>query len=298
MTLITDVWHQLMRRRRWPLAVLLLGALVAVPMVLAKEPAPAPLPPTTSLPANLSKGAGAETAKPVVSLADEGAARRRHVLGARKDPFRPAPAPRVASTEAAPASDGSTPSSAGGGGSVAPNGASGDGTVGTGSTPAAPPKKKTFPADSLTVRFSADGGEPDKFVLEPLQPLPRSTDTADSTALLVYLGLVKGGKEAKFLVDASVTAQGDGRCESPSENDCTTLYLRAGETEFLDVMDADGNTVAKYQVDVLKIHASKRAKSAKRAKAAATAQTALADAAALRETLIDLSGVTRLLQGL
>jgi hypothetical protein len=297
MTQITDVWHQLVRRRLWPVAVLLLVALVAVPVVLAKDPEPAPLPPTASLPANLAKGAGAETAKPVVSLADEGAARRRRVLGARKDPFRPAPAPRVATT--ASSTTDSTPTTGSGGGAPAPDTSSGSGgTPPTDAPGSTPPKPKTFPADSLTVRFSAEGGDTDKFVLEPLQPLPRTTDGSETTAFLVYLGLVKGGKEAKFLVDASVTAQGDGRCESPSDGECTTLYLRAGETEFLDVVDADGNVVGQYQVDLLKIHASKSARSAKGAKVAAKANVALAKTAALRKSLSELPGVARLLQGL
>jgi hypothetical protein len=296
MTMITDVWHQLVRRRLWPVAVLLLAALVAVPMLLAKDPAPAPVTPASTLPANLSKGAGAETATPVVSLADEGAARRRRVLGARKDPFRPAPAPAAATSDAAPA-DEATPDT--GGGSVAPDVSSGSGgTPVTGTPGSTPAKKKTFPADSLTVRFTADGGTVEKFVLEPLQPLPRATDGVEATAFLVYLGLVKGGKEAKFLVDSRVTAEGDGRCESPTVDECETLYLRAGETEFLDVVDAAGNVVGRYQVDVVKIHASKRAKSAKRSKASATARIALAETAALRKSLTDLSGVARLLQGL
>jgi hypothetical protein len=300
MTQITDVWQALVRRRLWPVAVLLLGALVAVPMLLAKDPEPAPAPQASSLPAGLTKGAGAETAKPVVSLADEGAARRRRVLGARKDPFQPAPVPRVKTT--APASADSSagdpaPAPTAGGGSAAP-GSSGSPLTG-GTTPVTPAKKKTFPADSLTVRFSADGAESDKFVLETLQPLPRSTDTVDSTPFLVYLGLVKGGKEAKFLVDASVTAQGDGRCESPSGNpdDCTTLYLRAGETEFLDIMGPDGTTpTAQYQFDLVSIHASKRAKAAKKAQMAVKVKRA--DTSVLRRSFNELSGVARLLQGL
>jgi hypothetical protein len=302
MTHITDVWQALVRRRLWPVAVLLLGALVAVPMLLAKDPAPAPVPQGSSLPAGLTKGAGAETAKPVVSLADEGAARRRRVLGARKDPFQPAPVPRAAASDTAPADSNAGDSvPVTGGGSAAPDSSGSGGAPVTGGpgTTVAPPKKKTFPADSLTVRFSADGGESNKFVLETLQPLPRNTDGADSTAFLVYLGLVKGGKEAKFLVDASVTAQGDGRCESPSGNpdDCTTLYLRAGETEFLDIMDADGTTAtAQYQFDLVSIHASKRAKAAKKAQLAVKVKRA--DTAVLRQSLNELSGVARLLRGL
>ena len=40
MSLITDTWHQLVQRRLLPVAVLLLAALVAVPLLLAKDPEP------------------------------------------------------------------------------------------------------------------------------------------------------------------------------------------------------------------------------------------------------------------
>ena len=39
MNVVTTIWRQLVRRRLWPVAVLLLAALVAVPVLLAREPA-------------------------------------------------------------------------------------------------------------------------------------------------------------------------------------------------------------------------------------------------------------------
>src|SRR4051812_6846195 len=38
MNVITDTLRQIFRRKLWPVALLLLGALVAVPLLLAKEP--------------------------------------------------------------------------------------------------------------------------------------------------------------------------------------------------------------------------------------------------------------------
>ena len=40
MNLITDTLQGLVRRKLWPVALLLVGALVAVPLVLAKTPEP------------------------------------------------------------------------------------------------------------------------------------------------------------------------------------------------------------------------------------------------------------------
>ena len=67
MTLITDTWRQLVERRLWPIALLLLAALVAVPVLLAQPGARA--------------GAGATTAStsaddPLAAQADRRAGRR------------------------------------------------------------------------------------------------------------------------------------------------------------------------------------------------------------------------------
>jgi hypothetical protein len=274
MSMITDVWQQLVQRRLWPLAVLLLAALVAVPVLLSKDPAPAPVP-TSNLPAVSAKTDNA-TAEPVVALADEGAARRRRVLGARKDPFAPAPMPKVKAA-ATPVAAGTAPALGGStaGGTSAPGGSSspvlGPTYPTTGGTP--PKKKKTYPGDSLTVRFGTGQTSDPKTVLEADQGLP--VDATDvQQPLLVYLGLAKGGKEALFLVDASVIADGDGHCDGDSATDCQTLHLRAGDTEFLDVTDDKGDVVFKYQLDLIAIHPSKQtlaaaAKAAKAAKAKA-----------------------------
>jgi hypothetical protein len=289
MSMITDVWQELVRRRLWPLAVLLLGALVAVPFLLAKAPEPVAAPATTALPGT-TKADETVTAKPVVALADAAAAPRRRVLGARKDPFEPAPAPKVKATtsvattdtpSAGPSTGAGSPSSGGtssgsGGGTGVTGGSGGSGGSGTsgGSTPA--PAKKTFPANSLTVRFYPVAAEAaKKTTLERLHPLMDGTNP-----IAVYLGVRNGGKEAIFLLDASVNAQGDGRCESGA-SECETLVLRAGETEFLDVTDESGNVTAQYELDLLTIHASKSAAKAARAGAARKR------AAALGRTVVD-----------
>ena len=46
MNLINETWRGLVRRKLWPVALLLVAALVAVPVTLAKEPEVVPAPPT------------------------------------------------------------------------------------------------------------------------------------------------------------------------------------------------------------------------------------------------------------
>jgi hypothetical protein len=294
MSMITDVWQQLVQRRLWPLAVLLIGALVAVPMLLAKNPTPDPVPPSP-VPAVSAKDNA--TAKPVVALADEGEARRRRVLGARKDPFKPAPTPKVKAetTPSATVPAGGSPSPSGGapapdvsgGGPVGPIGPVGP--VGPIVTPVK--KKKTFPGDSLTVRFGTGEASTPTAILQSDEGLPTETD-ASTQPLLIYTGLIKGGKEALFLVDASVTADGDGHCDGDSETDCEVLHLRAGDTEFLDVTDEQGTVTGQYQLDLLAIHPSKktRAAAAKAAKAKSAKRHLAKDAKAVTAALATAAG--------
>ena len=82
----------------------------------------------------------------------------------------------------------------------------------------------------------------------------------DATPVLIYMGLTKDGKRAKFLVEASVEVDGDGVCK-PHPSSCETVELAVGETEFLDVFDPeaevaegeDPEPVAQYQLDLVDI---------------------------------------------
>ncbi len=94
--------------------------------------------------------------------------------------------------------------------------------------------------------------------------------------MLIYLGVLRDGKTAVFLVDHGVSAVGDGDCR-PSPDECETLRLKAGETEFLDVTDATGASTGQYQLDLVKIHKSSTA-SASRAQASSKAGRRLLEA--------------------
>ncbi len=276
---LQNVWRELVQRRLLPVAVLLVGALVAVPFLLAKDPAPAPAAPTVPT-ANAAQQAGSELEDPVVSLVAEGTpAKRRRVLGYSKNPFEPAAAPKVKATPTPnPGTAITVP-----GGDTGKGGSTGASTspAGAPSVPVAPvaPTGTEQPAPnyelySLTVRFGASDSESlEKMNLPRLKALPSARDP-----LLVYLGPGKGGKSAVFMVDASLEPQGDGTCD-PNPVNCETIELREGETEFFDVLDETGNPTAQYQLDLIDIKTSTTASSAKakqaRAKASKTGRSAL-----------------------
>jgi hypothetical protein len=266
MSPVQNVLRQLVQRRLWPVAILLVAALAAVPTMLAKEPEP----PAVAPPPVADAGNDELATQPIVSLADaESAAKRRKVLGDSKNPFRvekpkkakpaddaPQDQPKKSTSGSTPAPSDSAPADTGGGSSdPAP--------VPQPEQPQEAPKKPTYPANSLIVRFSV-GDDAAKGVLERRSALP----SADNP-LLIYLGLEDDGKTAVFMLDSSLKAIGDGECD-PSPESCEKLRLREGETMFFDVVDESGAVGAQFQLDLVKINA-KRAKAARSAKVATVA---------------------------
>ena len=256
MNVVTNTWRQLVRRRLWPVALLLVAALGAIPVLLSREPAPVPAP---ADPAGMSADPGDTLAEPVVAkVSAEDRDRRRRVLGARKDPFEPAPVPKAKKPKAQaagtvggePQADGPTggvvppPIAPSYGGGVTPPTLS----VPTGS-PAAGPKRRAHPAGSVIVRFGDAAGSLGRKLVRKLGPLPD-----DETPLLVYVGLTKDRKKAIFMIDDALTPDGDGVCK-PHPSSCETVRLAKGETEFFDVTDPDtGEVTAQLQLDLVAIN--------------------------------------------
>jgi hypothetical protein len=268
MSAITNVWRQLVQRRLWPVAILLIAALAAVPLALAEEPDPAD--PVADATASEPDGKSALAVKPIVAQAAAGeSTRRRRVLGTPKNPFGVADSDPPGSA-AAPSSHGSTSAqdpivpapSAGGAKPSEPAPSGGSPSTGAGSappvsSPTPQPKPREYALHELTVRFgdATTGGE--RRTLERLQPLPSAEEP-----VLIYLGVLRDGKTAVFLVDHAVHAIGDGKCV-PFPEQCETIRVRAGETEFFDVVDDTGKVSAQYQLDLLKIHKGTTASAAK-----------------------------------
>jgi hypothetical protein len=258
MSALTNVWRQLVQRRLWPVAILLIAAVAAVPLALAEEPEPAaPVADTTAT--DDASGESALAVEPIVAQATTvDRAKRRKVLGSRKNPFgvpktqQPgsAPAPNSDGSIVASAPTGQSESSGGtntpSGGGSAPSGGGSAPTPATPVTPEPEPRKYTY--QELTVRFGSAEDSPERKSLERLQPLPSAEEP-----VLIYLGVLKDGKTAVFLVDHGVSAIGDGDCR-PSPEECETVRLREGETEFFDVTDEAGQVTAQYQLDLVKIH--------------------------------------------
>ena len=268
MSVLNDTWRFLVQRRLWPVAILLVAAAAAVPMLLSREPDP--VPPAPAVAVKSTKGAVLATTPIVAPASDGDRSGRRRVLGSRKNPFKPqvtptpTPKPEVVQTADPGAATGDTGGPPGGsvGASPAP-----DPTTPTvpGTTPE---KKKTYELYELTVRFGAsDGTRPPRRDVKRLTALPSADEP-----VLIYLGLLKDNKTAVFMVDSGVIAQGDGECK-PTRTTCETIHIREGETEFFDVpgedgaVDEEGTGGSQFQLDVIKIRKTTTTKAGK-AKAA------------------------------
>jgi hypothetical protein len=282
---VTNLRRQFVQRRLWPVAILLVAALAAVPLALAKDPAPAP--PAPPVPVTHSDATDELAAQPIVTQAGA-PGKRRKVLGNAKNPFG------VAKQDAAPNPTTDNPvvnvqntgndDGSGTGGSSPSSGSGTTPSTGTTtpSTPVAPatpaPAPKTYASQELTVRFGATDGLERKSV-KRLQPLPSA-----ELPVLIYMGVSKDGKSAIFLVDQGVTPVGDGECK-PTPEECETIRLREGETEFLDVTDDTGAAAQQYQLDLIKIHKSSSASAS-----SAKASHANAKSASRRSELRSVAG--------
>lgn len=283
MSSVQNVWRQLVQRRLWPVAVLLLAGLAAVPVLMAKDPEPVAATPQPKV----ETGDNELAEQPIVSP-DTEVDVRRVVIGKRKNPFAmPEKDDPTETTDKA--SDSTVKVSESGGGDKSSSGDGSSSGGGSSDTPAssapapapAPPadptpapKPKSYAVHELTVRFGS-GDSLERRDLKRLQPLPSAEHP-----VLIYMGVLKDGKTAVFLVDDGVTPVGDGECR-PSPEACETIRMKAGETEFLDVKDATGAVTDQYQLDLIKIHSGKTA-SATKAKASSRAGARIVRARASR----------------
>jgi hypothetical protein len=237
---LSDLWHDLRAKRLWPVAVVLLAALIAVPVVLSKS---SKEPPAAAQ--GMSETRTAPDPKDLKALAnvklEEGVAGRGSSLDTfdPSNPFRP---PRAV-MKAAQRADSSSGSQSGPGSSAAKDtgsttsagggttGGTGDtgpvdtdtvDTGGGGDTGGGDKMTTTKYAYVVDVTFEANGRTRKIKRMERLDMLPNA-----ASPLLLFLGVAANGGHAVFLVDSTLDATGEGKC-TPSGDDCAFLHLGAG----------------------------------------------------------------------
>lgn len=255
---LLDLWLDLREKRLAPLAIILLGAIVAVPIVLANSEKDTPPPPTQTT-------ATTASAAPVVSSgADQGPTESKLQTFNPRDPFEPTGGSAASTTTTGGTTGGTTgsttttPESSGGGGGggttgSAPTTDTGTGTTtgtnGTGNTTGE--TRTTLFTYTVDVRFG-EGGDVALFkAVNRLDLIPNADNPK-----VVFLGVTTTGKTAVFLVDANIGVDTSGKCR-PSPDECSFLYLRPDPDHDEAVLtDADGTVFHLRLLDIDRVSVS------------------------------------------
>jgi hypothetical protein len=263
-TPLRALWDDLVESRLWPVAIVLVVALIAVPVVLLDPAKSTPPPPPSS--AATGPGSPGIAFQPAVSTEGRKSSEIRKDLRSfkRKNPFTPqglttggAGTAEVAG-EATPTNPtaGSTGSESFTGGGSSSSG----GDSGAAPTPVTPgtTTETFFYHYTVDVRFGEEGKEENK-TLSDFRSLPSSKNP-----VLVFMGVKNDGETAVFLISANATTVGDGKC-SPSDTECTFLYMKKGNQQTIEAIDQGGAitvyTLELRDIDVKRTTAPEKASS-------------------------------------
>jgi hypothetical protein len=270
---LLDLWHDLKEKRLWPVAAVLLLALIAVPVLLAKPADKSSAPAPTANAAGPKPDVLKQLAK--VKLGDDQAG-DGSTLGAfnPSNPFNPPKGaikkdPSAASVTAGPTTatpGGSSPPTGDGGSTVTPGGGT-TGDVpgglpgGGGGTPTTTTTVYKYVVD---LTFTANGHTRRIKGMEKLDMLPNQ-----SAPLLIFMGVTPKGSNAVFLVDSTLKAAGEGKCK-PSEAKCAFAYIGAGSEYIFTEDDGDSYTVRIDEIRKVKVSADGKSAKAGGSKAHAS----------------------------
>jgi hypothetical protein len=254
--------EDLFGKRLLPFLIVLgvvLVAAVAYAVVGGSSSAPTPV--TASVPAGASAAVGDVTVTQApanpnqpISETTEGTSKQHH--GIAHDPFTPLPGANKAPS-ASTASSSSSPSTTPSAGST-PSAPSSGGTTPTTPKETTPAKPKVYIHYHVTAQLGvvpvvAEGAPAQPAQLKTYpdmaldEPLPGKANPQ-----LVYLGVVlRTGKEALFGLTGAAILHGSGSCQ-PSATQCQAIDLQVGQSERLEVVEADGSTVT-YELKLVSI---------------------------------------------
>lgn len=255
MSVLNEIIAELRERRLWPVALILVAGLVAVPVLLAKSGGSAP-------PAAPAAGLPVESAKPLTPITVQTTASNTKLPGNGHDPFiqqllasaaKAVTPGGTASSAGATASSGSGVSpisvgSVGGGGTSSGGGSSSgggtsSGSGGSGSSSPSPAQSGLTAKQSYSVSLALTDGSGGFNTINPLERL--SILPTSSNPLLVELGVLQGGSKVLFVLQPGSVVSGPGAC-TPGPIDCEILAL--GEDQIESVGTASNPSAAQFSV--------------------------------------------------
>jgi hypothetical protein len=290
---LLDLWNDLRTKRLWPVALVLLAALVATPVVLSKD-VEAPEPAAVTPPADAAEARKPEGPAQLAQVKLEELAEGSGSSLSSFDPRNPFAPPRKAleaarrttdtasgpSTATSDASGAGTGSGAGAGGPIdggpagvdvtpgsggvtlpdiggAPTPDTGGGTTGGGDTNEPNATAYTYVAD-VTLRAN------DRVrTIKDLRKLDMLPDAA--SPLLIFVGVTEKAGNAVFMVDSTLHAAGEGSCK-PSPAECATLYLGPGSEHEFTTDEGDSYMLRIDEIRRVEVKAEARASKASASK--------------------------------
>lgn len=273
---IQNLISELREKRLWPVALALVIALIAVPVLLSSSPAPTT---PAALPA-VGGPSASVPALPAVSVTKTPSTGR--LAGHARNPFAQQKKP-AATGGTGSGSKKSTPS--GGSSSTASKGSTASGGTTTGSTTGstttvtttttpATTTPKPIPAgltatQSYHVAFAITNSAGGIDTVDPVERL--SILPSAKLPLLVELGVLKGGARVLFAVQPGTTVAGPGTC-IPGPIDCEVLSLAADQNEGLWMSSPTGSVpVAQFAITSIRTDEHSSAAAADQARQAASA---------------------------
>ncbi len=255
--------EDLLGKRMLPLLVVLGVALLAAVAyaALGSGSSTTPTPVTASVGAGTSAAVGdvAVTQAPAnpnqpISETTEGTSKQHH--GITHNPFTPLPEAKKASS-ASTTSSSPSPSTTPSAGST-PSAPSSGGTTPTTSKETTPAKPKVYVHYHVTAQLGvvpvvAEGAPAQPAQLKIYKDMALDEPLPDkANPQLVFLGVVlRTGKEALFGLAGAAILHGSGNCQ-PSATQCQAIDLQVGQSETLEVVEADGSTVT-YELKLASI---------------------------------------------
>jgi hypothetical protein len=275
---LRNIVRDLVERRLWPIALLLVVAAVAVPVYLGRSSSDDG---ATNTPPADQTAQVQKTSKAAVTLDDT--ADESDGVGKTRNPFKQQHVPKAEKADTSTGSSGSSDKSSssdttqsGGASSSGGSSPSSGGTApsgGSGTTDTTQTTKVEVTHVSLHL---GEVGQLETYKdLARLSPVPSA-----GNPLFVFTGVLKDGKTAVLLPNSTVqiSPESDVSCK-PSNKSCQKLELEQDDTVFFKLAGDPQNR--QFQLDVISVHL-KKGESAKAA-AAALQRHSNAGAAMLRD---------------
>lgn len=237
------VLRDLIDKRLWPIAAVLVAVMLALPLLIAgsSNDATAPTPFAAAAPATPGASAPAEDGASVT--------RRKQRAGKVRDPFfRPPTARAASSSTSVQSSTASAPGAATSAATARKRRKAARPAPSTASTPSA---ASTFVYYRTVVRWNAaDGGTP-----QPIARLKPLGGVAETAAL--FMGVTKAdARYAVFVLGPDASSGGDAGCKPGTG--CRMIGLKAGQSQLIRVRPAGGGATRTFSLHVESIRTVRR----------------------------------------